>query len=586
MQGDFVVPGSPLDDYIALLDQQGLLGDEKLDNATNDPPQPPVKLWPLVKSAICGIWKKLVLFHRGQINHHFVQIKRDQCDHRQKHLDVTLAFLIESDLAQLEQALFVAQHRRQDVANVKAPLELGLLAPVFVAHFVYLVFAEPNSFRLTLHLLIFLLLGYFILLHLRGELITWRLRQERLSLLGYSGSICDGFKRADRLISRSLRLVRDITIIATGHTTVNTTRLVSVHSSALELREAVIKMVRSIVDSFARVEWDDQFEVGLLTYQEQRSAYLTKFADGLELDDVAIVLDTVNSAMVQLEARLESTRRCSQRIEPTKPKANFDASNKASLYRSLSLQAKTLADLGYAAERGEKVDFWDLESHACSIVQTVQLIKDFGKMAKTLEKEIQVDGAKRDEHQTQTSLQTTTIDDKPVVRDDEVLECVTIKNENEAVFARVDADDDEVDEATKRASNQVFTELKSILHLEVNPEKRHKRKQELFPEFWVDAKETPKQDEIIPETSFFSLDHSTNNSVDDQKKVTFESGSITDSGPLLFDDEQESSRRRQASNHDFCCPSATSEQFSIAQLVAARAKKNQAAEFLYGSDSE
>jgi len=106
----------------------------------------------------------------------------------------------------------------------------------------------------------------------------------------------------------------------------------------------------------------------------------------------------------------------------------------------------------------------------------------------------------------------------------------------------------------------------------------------------VDAKETPKQDEIIPETSFFSLDHSTNSAdcgaVDDQKKVTFESGSITDSGPLLFDDERESSRRRQASNHDFCCPSATSEQFSIAQLVAARAKKNQAAEFLYGSDSE
>ena len=121
-----------------------MLLDEKLDNATNDPPQQPVKLWPLVNSAICGIWKKLVLFNHGQINHHFVQIKRDHCDHRQKHLDVTLAFLVESDLAKLEQALFVAQHRRQDVANVKAPLELGLLAPVFVAHFVYLVFAEPN----------------------------------------------------------------------------------------------------------------------------------------------------------------------------------------------------------------------------------------------------------------------------------------------------------------------------------------------------------------------------------------------------------------------------------------------------------
>ena len=193
---------------------------------------------------------------------------------------------------------------------------------------------------------------------------------------------------------------------------------------------------------------------------------MAKFADGVCVEDVALVLDTINNAMVQLEARLESTRRCSQRIEPTKPKANFDASNKASLYRSLSLHAKTLADLGYAAERGEKVDFGDLESHACSIVQTVQLIKDFGKMAKTLEKEIQVEEVKRDEHQTQTSLQTTTIDDKPVVRDDEVLECVTMKNEDEAVFARVDAD--EVDEATKRASSQVFTELKSILHLEVS----------------------------------------------------------------------------------------------------------------------
>ena len=94
--------------------------------------------------------------------------------------------------------------------------------------------------------------------------------------------------------------------------------------------------------------------------------------------------------------------------------------------------------------------------------------------------------------------------------------------------------------------------------------------------------EQPKQDEIIPESvSLFSLDNN------DEKKVTFESGTTTQdsSGPLIFDDERDLSRR-QASNHDFCCPSATNEQFSIAQLVAARAKKNQAAEFLYGSDSD
>lgn len=95
--------------------------------------------------------------------------------------------------------------------------------------------------------------------------------------------------------------------------------------------------------------------------------------------------------------------------------------------------------------------------------------------------------------------------------------------------------------------------------------------------------EQPKQDEIIPESvSLFSLDNQ------DEKKVTFESGTTTQdsSGPLIFDDERDLSRRSQASNHDFCCPSATNEQFSIAQLVAARAKKNQAAEFLYGSDSD
>ena len=119
------------------------------------------------------------------------------------------------------------------------------------------------------------------------------------------------FKKADRLISQSLRLVRDITVIATGHTTVNTTRIVKIHSSALELRQAVIDMTRAIIGQFGQFETDDNFEVELLTYQEQRSAYLAKMANVGEIVDDSI-LDLVNTEMVNLEAKLESTRRCSQ----------------------------------------------------------------------------------------------------------------------------------------------------------------------------------------------------------------------------------------------------------------------------------
>ena len=152
-----MVPGSPLEDYITLLDQQGLLGTALLnfavlilllDEADNvqqeqDDPGPPVKLWPLVMSAISETCQKLRDIHRGQVNHHHAQIKHDQAAHRQAHLEVTLSLLIESDLAQLEQALYVAQHHCKAIVKA-APVELGLLAPVFVAHFVYMVFAEPN----------------------------------------------------------------------------------------------------------------------------------------------------------------------------------------------------------------------------------------------------------------------------------------------------------------------------------------------------------------------------------------------------------------------------------------------------------
>ena len=72
---------------------------------------------------------------------------------------------------------------------------------------------------------------------------------------------------------------------------------------------------------------------------------------------------------------------------------------------------------------------------------------------------------KTEESETQTSLPPVPID-KPEIRDDEVLECITSPSEvAETNFELIS--DDEVDEATKQASSVVFTELKSVLHLEV-----------------------------------------------------------------------------------------------------------------------
>merc|ERR1712046_353399 len=117
----------------------------------------------------------------------------------------------------------------------------------------------------------------------------------------------------------------------------------------------------------------------------------------------------------------------------------------------------------------------------------------FDKMSSTKEQSVQVSKESGVAIETQTSLPVETID-RPDIRDDEVLECITTQNDQPLDSELID---DEVDEATKQASSVVFTELKSILHLEVNPEKRQKRKQELFPAFW--EKEKPVRDEIIPD---------------------------------------------------------------------------------------
>ena len=97
------------------------------------------------------------------------------------------------------------------------------------------------------NLALFLGLGYLIMLHLRSELITWRCRSDQISMLNHVESCCLLFKKADRTISRALRLVRDITVIATGHTTVNTGRVIQVHVSAQILNCVFTRLFRQLL---------------------------------------------------------------------------------------------------------------------------------------------------------------------------------------------------------------------------------------------------------------------------------------------------------------------------------------------------
>ena len=109
----------------------------------NEVPEP-VYLWPLLKNILRSVKREFSHFHRDQLNGHLKQINDDIIEHRQQHLDATLSFLVESDLAQLEQELFIERHNKRVKGHSSVRLELGLLAPIFTAHFIYLVFVEPQ----------------------------------------------------------------------------------------------------------------------------------------------------------------------------------------------------------------------------------------------------------------------------------------------------------------------------------------------------------------------------------------------------------------------------------------------------------
>ena len=82
-----------------------------------------------------------------------------------------------------------------------------------------------------LNFFIFITTAYFLLLHLRSEILFWNQKCSFSKALEQLDQYSSTFKKSDGLISRSLRLVRDITVIANGHVTVNSRKSIKAHVS-------------------------------------------------------------------------------------------------------------------------------------------------------------------------------------------------------------------------------------------------------------------------------------------------------------------------------------------------------------------
>ena len=364
------------------------------------------------------------------------------------------------------------------------------------------------------------------------------------------------------------------------------------------MKDAILEFISSLIrivgDKCEMRDDEDlmnKFELEILFYQQSRSTFLHNLlvneTQHSKLNFELIMKNTKNS-IHKLEAIIDVTRKGTdfQNKSNESKKTNFEQITKQSLFRSLSLHGRQLAEYAFQAENANAADniqSEQIEIHVRSIMQNYQLLVDFDKQKNTVSTQVQSKPQTVTvPSQTNASLEAISLDlVREDIRDDEVLECV-IDTKIDQTESAVLAEYDEVDQHTKQASSVVFTELKSILHKEVNPEKRQKRKEELFPEFWSKEpkRAEPSNDVIIPDASLFSLPQSevTSNStvtesddgviIEKPKVAHFEAGRDDVDGPLIYDDERDLKRRNpmDESNHAFCCSSGLVRHFDYESI--------------------
>lgn len=167
---------------------------------------------------------------------------------------------------------------------------------------------------------------------------------------------------------------------------------------------------------------------------------------------------------------------------------------------------------------------------------------------------------------------------KEDVEDDIVIEAVA-EGSYRPSRTNQSRNDDELDVTVKVASGHVVNELKSVLPLQVNAERRQTRKKALFPDYWESRSETT--DIILPELSSFSFPVSEVSVISTSQE---DDDIVSDEEPLLYDDERqrrEGRRDHERLSHAFCCSEQTSLAQLIAKQVAAKSKTLSAQEYLY-----
>jgi Fe-S cluster assembly iron-binding protein IscA len=444
-------------------------------------------------------------------------------------LEVTAGFLNDEHTEAVEYEILALEKDIISKKRLTGPerIDLSFSLPILISHLIWIVNFGSDSFwpYNILNFFILITTAYFLLLHLRSEILLWNQKYSFSKTLLQLNELSSVFKKSDGLISRSLRLVRDITVIANGHVTVNSRKSIKAHDGATKLKEAIFEFISSlirIVGDKCEMRNDEdllnKFELGILFYQQSRSTCLHNMLVNETQHSILnfeLIMKNTKSSIHKLETTLEITRKGTdfQNKSSENKKSNFEQITKQSLFRSLSLHGRQLAEYAFQAENANTTNLQSepIEIHVRSIMQNYQLLVDFDKQKNTVSTQVQSKSQTVTvPSQTNPSLEAISLDFvREDIRGDEVLECV-IDKKIDQTESTVLAEYDEVDQHTKQASSVVFTELKSILHKEVNPEKRQKRKEELFPEFWSKEprRAEPNYDVIIPDASLFSLSQS------------------------------------------------------------------------------
>merc|ERR1712131_10843 len=581
-KADFTLPGSPLDEYLRTLE----LGEDNLfDQINSDAYEATpdgditsrvanISLKDCLKSRFSELLSSFRRFHSSQTNGHVDRIQKSSLEFMKDGLELTAGFFNDEHTEAIEYEILTLEKDLNSRKGLTGPerIDLSFSLPILLSHLIWIVNFGSESFWLyqILHFFIFITTAYFLLLHLRSEILLWNQKSSFSKTLAQLNEYSSTFKKSDGLISRSLRLVRDITVIANGHVTVNSRKSNKAHDGASKLKDAVLDFISSLIrvvgDKCEMRDDEDlmnKFELEILFYQQSRSTFLHNLLVNQTqhtILDFKNIMTTTKNSIHKLEAIIDVTRKATdfRNKSNESKKTNFEQITKQSLFRSLSLHGRQLAEYAFQAENAtEEIQSDQIEMHVRSIIQNYQLLADYDKQKNSVSTQVQSKPQTVTvPSQTNPSLEAVSLElVREDIRDDEVLECVIDKKIDQTESA-VLAEYDEVDQHTKQASSVVFTELKSILHKEVNPEKRQKRKEELFPEFWSKEPKRPEpnNDVIIPDASLFSLPQSEARSnstlteseddatIQKPKVAHFEAGRDDIEGPLIYDDERDLKR--------------------------------------------